>query len=307
MFNQISIENIEISTFFQSANISPNIEKLEYSIKNNGLFEPIGVKYSKGKYALIYGYARILTYKQMQIENIPAKVYRLNDKKKLFDLYISNNSMSREFSPVEKINILSSFGKYDFYPHILEFLDLPENEQRLENYKKIKHLPQKIIMAIHSEKIKLEEAFLFYKLPEQDRMIVYELFVDNTDVGYGDLKKIIELLNRISDVEGVKLRDILSSNSVKKILYLHIGDRDKAKHLIAALQRRAYKRYYAMQDNLEVFIEKLKLPGFVQISHSKNFERAEIEIKTKVRSLTDIDRLISLILLLKKRIKDLEI
>ena len=128
------------------------IDLLAKSIKENGVVNPIRVRFVNNEYQIVTGEKRLYAAIKAGLDTIPALLEQISDER-LLEMYLLENSQKEHISPIEEAKYYSliqnqykltvegvaeKLGKSRSYvANIVRLLNLPDEVQQLVNEEKV--------------------------------------------------------------------------------------------------------------------------------------------------------------------------
>ena len=178
------IKNIEISSLVPFENhpfrerSGTEQEELLESIKENGLLEPITVRFlSEGKYEIISGHRRVNACKKLGISKIPATIKELSKDEAIVAMVDSNIHREhllyseKAFAYKMKLESLKHQGKtYGQVVHkSRDNISDMESGRQVQRYIRLTHLIPKLLKMVDEERIAFTPAVELSYLPENEQ------------------------------------------------------------------------------------------------------------------------------------------
>ena len=128
------------------------IESLAKSIKENGIVNPIRVRYVNGEYQIVTGEKRLYAAQMAGLDRVPVLLEQISDER-LLEMYLLENSQKEHISPIEEAKyyaliqtqyslttegVAEKLGKSRSYvANLVRLLNLPSEVQRLVDEEKV--------------------------------------------------------------------------------------------------------------------------------------------------------------------------
>ena len=178
------IKNIEISSLVPFENhpfkerSGTEQEELLESIKENGVLEPITVRFlSEGKYEIISGHRRVNAYKKLGISKIPATIKELSKDEAIVAMVDSNIHREhllyseKAFAYKMKLEALKHQGKtYGQVVHkSRDNISDTESGRQVQRYIRLTYLIPELLKMVDEERIAFTPAVELSYLPENEQ------------------------------------------------------------------------------------------------------------------------------------------
>jgi ParB/RepB/Spo0J family partition protein len=284
----MKIEEIDVSKLqISSKNVrkvsetDENLNDLATNIKNNGLLNPLTVKYNKqnSTYEIIAGQRRFLACKKLDISKIKCTILddSINEKEQI-KISLIENIQREQMKISEKVKAYKKLYKSLYVNTKEETMELVAKEVNIslptiKKYLEITHLPDIILDkldASNTEKISLDFATKLAKTTITDE------------------EELIQIVNRFNNIS-IKARMPILKSLIDSMDDIDASD---IKNFMKAIEEQE-KKYYA------------KILDKEQIKYDNDtFNKMKDELKNKQSEV--IKEKDDIIKMLKKRIKELE-
>jgi len=149
----LNVEKIKRNPFQTEKIYSESkIESLAKSIKENGIVNPIRVRYVNNEYQIVTGEKRLYAAKKAGLDTVPVLLEQISDER-LLEMYLLENSQKERVSPIEEAKyylliqtqynlttegVAEKLGKSRSYvANLVRLLNLPIEVQQLLDEEKI--------------------------------------------------------------------------------------------------------------------------------------------------------------------------
>jgi len=102
---EIEVDKIEVLENIRQKPLKEDLSELMESIKNDGLFQPIGVKPVSGGFLLVWGFRRLTAFKKLGKKTIPANILEESDIETEEDFLIKNASENIHRKQIDAIEL----------------------------------------------------------------------------------------------------------------------------------------------------------------------------------------------------------
>jgi len=267
-------ERFRISYYF-------SLEKLILSLQKVGLLNPPLVALRDKHFILVSGWKRVLACIKLSLSPIPVFVIEEEDELKTFLAAFYENFAARDFSLLEKAEILSRLKKFGedekrIVKHYLPLLDIPSTLSNLESYLAFSLIESEVKRIIHEKNMPFSSVKLLAGFTPQERKSLLPLLLPS---GQNKLKGILEDLKEISKKNDIPPRKILSS---KEILDIRESEKlsplQKADKIRLILRKKRYPALSSRKENFDSLLKKLRLPKTVVVRPSLFFEEENFSV-----------------------------
>ena len=282
-------ERFRISYYFST-------ERMMNSLREIGLINPPLVTVRNSRFVLVAGWKRVLACLKLSFPSILVKVSEEKDDLQNFLMAIHENLATRDFSLVEKAEIirkLKTFGikKNQVMKDYLPLLDIPANSSFYEKYLALAELESDLKKVIHEKDIPFSVLQVFLGMKPEAQELVMPILVP---LGQNKQKEILEDLQEISQRENIAAEGIL-----KTVEILHIQSSDKLSSLQKAdkirilLRKRRYPSFSSWKESFDLTLRKMQWPEEIALKHSPFFEDEDISVTFSFKNKKEFEESIS--------------
>ncbi len=261
-------ERFRISYYF-------SLDKLMLSIKEVGLLNPPLVTFRDKHFIIVSGWKRILACIKLSLSSIPVFVIEEEDELKVFLAAFYENLATREFSLLEKSEILSRLKRFGedekkIAKHYLPLLDIPSTLSHLESYLAFSEFDSGVKRIIHQKNMPFSSVKLLAEFTPQERKSFLPLLLPS---GQNRMKEILEDLKEISRRSDIPPKEILSSKEILDIMESeNLSPLQKADKIRLVLKKKRYPALYSRKESFDSLLKKLQLPKTIKVKPSLFFE-----------------------------------
>ena len=160
-------ERFRVSYYF-------SLEKLILSIQNVGLLNPPLVSFRDKHFILVSGWKRVLACIKLSFSSLPVFVIEEEDELQTFLTAFYENLAIREFSLLEKSEILSRLKRFGedekkIVKHYLLLLDIPSTLSHLESYLAFSKIESGVKSIIHQKNMPFSSVKILAGFTAQER------------------------------------------------------------------------------------------------------------------------------------------
>ncbi len=267
---EISLEDerFRISYFF-------SLDKLILSIQKVGLLTPPLVALRDKHFILVTGWKRVLACIKLSLSPVPVFFLEEEDDLKTFLVAFYENLATREFSLLEKAEILRRLKKFgedekSIVKHYLALLDIPSALSNLESFLAFSGIEPEVKRIIHKKNIPFSSVKLLVGFTAQERKLLLPLLLP---AGQSKLKGILEDLKEISRRNDIPSQKILSSKEILDIMESEkLSPLQKTDKVRQILRKKRYPALSLREESFDSLLKKLGLPKTVKVKPSPFFE-----------------------------------
>jgi len=267
-------ERFRISYYF-------SLEKLILSIQKVGLLNSPFVALRDKHFILVSGWKRVLACIKLGLSSLPVFVIEEEDELKTFLAAFYENLATREFSLLEKAEILSRlkiFGEDEkkIVQHYLPLLDILSASSNLDSYLAFSQLESEVKRIIHQKNMPFSSVKLLAGFTPQERKSLLPLLLPS---GQNKLKGILEDLKEISRRNDIPTKKILSSKEILDIMRSEkLSPLQKADKIRLILKKKRYPVLSSRKESFDSLLKKLRLPKTIMVKPSHFFEEENFSV-----------------------------
>ena len=267
-------ERFRISYYFP-------LEKLILSLQKVGLLNPPLVVLQDKRFILVSGWKRVLVCIKLGISSLPVFVIEEKDELKTFLEAFYENLATREFSLLEKaeiLNRLKRFGEDEkkIVQHYLPLLDIPSTLSNLESYLAFSQLESEVKKIIHQKNMPFSSVKLLAGFTPQERKSLLPLLLPS---GQNKMKGILEDLKEISRRNDIPAKKVLSSKEILDIMGSEkLSPLQKADKIRLILMKKRYPALSSRKESFDSLLKKLRLPKNIMVKPSPFFEEENFSV-----------------------------
>ncbi len=274
---------------------------LQASIKHAGIMMPVLV--TAGDHpVVIAGHKRLYAAKLLKLKTVPVFSVKAMDKRESFLLNLATN-WKQDFSEIDRAQALGMamrelrFSEADTIRVIMPILGLPGDKTLLGIYLKVDQCPVPVKDLVADGQMPLRGMTFLLRFSLADQTTFARKICGKAKLTSSQLLQAGEWLADLIKGSGKDLETILADHKVLEGLDVRGMDpRTKADKLFAAIKRLRFSGY---SRYLEVFDERRAgvLQGVkdLRVEPVQGFEEPGFELRARVKSAGDLDRLLSLI------------
>ncbi|NIM57628.1 MAG: ParB N-terminal domain-containing protein [Candidatus Aminicenantes bacterium] len=267
-------ERFRISYYF-------SLEKQILSIKKVGLLNPPLVALRDKQFILVSGWKRVLACIKLSLFSIPVFVLEEEDDLKSFLVAFYENLATREFSLLEKAEILRRLKKFgedekSIVKGYLPLLDIPPTVSNLESFLAFSGLEPEVKKIIHQKSIPFSSVRMLVGFTTQERKLLLPLLFP---AGQNKFKGILEDLKEISKRNDISPKKILSSKEIQDIMGSEkLSPLQKSDSVRLILRKKRYPALSLRKESFDSLLKKLRLPKTVEVKPSPFFEEENFSV-----------------------------
>jgi ParB-like chromosome segregation protein Spo0J len=268
-------DRFRISYFF-------HLDKLLLSVKKIGLIYPLVITQRKNRFILVAGWKRLAVCRKLSLTSVP--VFTLHEKNdvKVFLFCLYENLSHRDFSLLEKAEILSKLKGFGMdeklvVRNIHPVLGIPATLSLFDVFLKISKLKSDEKRIIQESKMPLGivQLLLDFDTTERKRLLpLLSLLSQNKR------KQMLEDLRDLKEKEEVTVDKIFSTPGIHSILSKYkLSSLQKADEVRLYLRKKRYPTLTRLMKTVQTSLKKNRLSNAVTVDPSSVFENGEISVR----------------------------
>jgi len=253
--------------FRTSYHFSP--EKLKHSLKVVGLLNPPLVALRNNRFILVSGWKRVLACAELSFSPVPVLITEEKDDLKTFLMAFYENLATREFSLLEKAEILTRLKRFGedekrITQHYLPLLDTPATLAYLDTYLAFSQFEPEVKKAIHEKRMSFLSVKPLVEFSSQEREWLLPLLLP---LGQNKHREMLEDILEVSKKNDTPVQQILFSPEIRAIQESKtLTPLQKADRTLLLLRKKRYPALSSMQDSFESLLRKMDWPEEIRIS-----------------------------------------
>ncbi|MFQ6070225.1 MAG: ParB/RepB/Spo0J family partition protein [Candidatus Aminicenantales bacterium] len=273
-------ERFRISFFFP-------LEKFITSIKLVGLLNPPLVCEREGRFILVTGWKRILACRKLSLSPVKVMVNDLKDDLENFLLALHDNLASREFSPLEKAEVVKKLKRFgvekekiirDYFPH----LGIPATELYYDVYLALAEFESSLKKSIHEKGLPFSSLRAVCSFSPAARKKILPLLFP---LSLNKQKELLEWLLDISSRDGVGVEEILEEEEIRNVFSSErLSWLEKAEKVRDAIRKRRFPRLSSMEESFRNLLRRIRWPENVSLQPSPFFEDENYHLSFRFRN-----------------------
>ena len=264
-------------------------QKLENSIINSGINNPITLLQKQNELIVVHGFRRIEIAKKLNLSEIHVKIYpEEKSAEELFKGSVLENTVNTELNIYEKCKIIQilniHFPNFDKY-YWQKLLKLPLDKKYGSTINSILQFPKEWMEFFIDKNVPFKRIMTFSKIKEIE--LLSKLLPLN--IGLNKMEQIFQFLFEISKRDEVTVKSILDRINYETILK---DPSIEKQNIVTILYDKLYNLRYPLQSEylkkVDTKIKELKPINNIKIKYDKTFERSGINFILNVNSKNDL-------------------
>ncbi len=222
---QVSIREIDVNPMQPRTRFEiSSLEKLENSIKQHGILQPLVVtKKDDGRYEIIVGERRFRAAKRAQLKEVPVIIREADDQEKL-ELALVENIVREDLNPVELAEAYKKYIEEFELTHEEASFRLGKSRSAISNSIRILTLPEEIKEGLREGRISDAHAKIIVGLDSPEQQI--NLFRRVAERGLSVSRTRLET-QKMGGTKGARIKIDPRDEELEKKLRQHLGTRVK--------------------------------------------------------------------------------
>lgn len=272
---KIKDERFRISYYF-------DLHALIHSISEIGLIHPPVITYRTGDAIIVTGWKRVLACLSLDLPSLPCFIFEGQDDFEAFRLCLEENLAFRQFSLLEKAQILRRLIQLGVPENAvvkdyLSPLGIPKTLNHLDIYLCISALDSETKAVIHSKNMAFPVVKLLIEYSEEERQLLLSFL---HPLGQNKQRELLQNLLELSKRDRRSVQDILSGWETQKISAdQNLSPHQKAEKIRNLIQRQRYPALSTWKDAFESQKKDLEWPDDIKIEPSPFFEGQEFSVQ----------------------------
>jgi len=267
-------ERFRISYYF-------DLEKMVTSIQEMGLLNPLLVTSREGHFILVSGWKRIMACLRLSLSLVPVLVVERENELETFLRAFYENLAVREFSLIEKAEIiarLKRFGEDEdkIVRRYLPLLNIPPTLPYLDSYLAFSQFEPELKEFIHEKNLPFSLARLFIEFSSLERKRLLPLV---SHFSQNKMIEFLEYLKEISRRDELPVRKILASKEIRNIIgSRRLSSLQKADKIRLVLRKKRYLHLSSWEEFFGSLRKKMRWPKEIAINPSPFFEEKRLSV-----------------------------
>lgn len=264
---------------------------LKASIARHGILHPPIVReINPVSYTIIAGRKRLLAWRSLAKEKTChcLVISRQIPEFEVFHILLAEIQLVRQLTMVEKALFLQKIAavaeEKQIVKEFLPRLNLAPDPSVMKQTLRLLELEAPILKGIHQGYVNETVARDFVSLPLQDRSILFEI-VASLRLSLSNQKKLLQICRELASRENKSITALLATPEVHAILHHpEANPPQKTKNLMTWLARRHKSRSIHAEEEFNRFINEIRLPGNVSVTHTPFFEDDAVTLSITFRN-----------------------
>ncbi len=272
---QLALKEIDLKDERFRTSYHFSLQKLKLSLEKIGLIHPPLVSLQDNRFILVSGWKRVLACLELSFTAIPVYLTEEKNELRTFLMAIYENLGTREFSLMEKAEVLTrlkKFGKDEkrIIQHYLPLLDIPQTLSHLDAYLAFSRFEPEMKRAAYEKSMPFTSLKLLAGFTPPEQILLLPLLLP---LGQNKQKEILEDLLEIAKRKDTAVQKILHSKEIKAIQGMEtLTPLQKSDKIRCLLREWRYPVFSSWKDSFDSLLRKMKWPREIAVHPSPFFE-----------------------------------
>ncbi|MGI9554235.1 MAG: ParB/RepB/Spo0J family partition protein [Thermodesulfobacteriota bacterium] len=277
---------------------SPDYDKLEQSISDLGLVNPIKLIKTKKLFKVLAGWGRLSVLKKLDYKTAEASVYEeneLTEETPYKIVYLDNKHRVDDLFKAELIRAIKDNCRLEdeeIIKDILPFIGLNPSTTNFNKYIKVAFLHPEIKQGYTDEHLTFEQLQMLSEIKDDGIIIdIYRNFLKKFRFNNNETRDLLK------DILNIKNRESISIKEVSDTVYSRLDDNANKNGFRKELKKICYPALTTVEKVYSDRVNDLNLSGKTRVINHPYFESNELEIRIKFNKaeglsdeLNDLDR-----------------
>lgn len=258
-----------------------SLQKLKLSLEEIGLLHPPLVTLQDSRFILVSGWKRVLACLELSFTAIPVSIIEEKNEMQTFLMAFYENLATREFSLMEKAEILARLKKFGedekkIIRHYLPLLDIRQTLSHLDAYLAFSRFNPEIKRAIHEKNMSFSLLKILARFTSQEQKILLPLLLP---LGQNKQKAVLEDLLEVAQRNDMPAQNILLSGEIEDIQGRKtLTPLQRADKIRALLRERRYPVFSSWKASFDSLLKRMSWPKEIAVDPSPFFEEDDFTV-----------------------------
>jgi ParB family chromosome partitioning protein len=298
---KIPMSHIDLTDETFSVNFMPDLRRLQPSMEEIGLIQPVLLRKKLEGYQIVCGFRRISIVKERGGSDILSMVLDEGEKDdlRLFLISLHENLTTRGFNTIEKAIALDKLvHQFQIDPatvitKYLPLFDLEADEKILKTYLSLARMEKEVKRYVLEEEVSRTNIRRISALSSTDRLALLSL-ISPLKLGENRLREILTFLEEISKRDQLPIKEIVKRSEIQAILSRpELTPAQRAERMKKALMGLRYPRLRNREEKFEKKRKELNLPSNISFSHHPFFEGKGLKMELQFETAEEYQAIVS--------------
>ncbi|MFC2169482.1 hypothetical protein ACFLRM_02800 [Acidobacteriota bacterium] len=282
----INDERFRIPSYF-------SLDSLEFSLKEIGIINPPVVTFRDSRLIPVIGWKRILVCRKISLSPILVFLHDEKNDLEAFKIAVYDNFATREFSPLEKAEILKKFEEFgadkkSIIEQYMPLLDIPPTHIHQDAYMSVSRIEKDLKAIIQKKKMLFASIQLLAGFKPREQRLILPLLLP---MSQNKQKEILEDLQDISQKENISVEEVLASEEFGTAFDTNdLSPVQKSDKVRFMLKKRRYPTLFKWKDSFESILKKIQWPKEITINPSPFFEDEHFFLKFSFKNHEELKK-----------------
>ena len=283
-------------------------DNVKESIEKIGLINPpilyVGDAYMRplrlNKFKIVSGFKRVFALRDLDRKKITCFIISNNyTAVELLQLSILDNSLNRQFNPIEKSIAINKLGKYVPKDNILnnyfKYLGLEPSEKLYALYEPLINLEDDIKLAIANNELSERSGANLLGFSKKDRLALFDFLVQ-LKPSVSKQNEIIELVFEISKRENIAVNAVIKAGEIDTIFSNQkFSIPQKLERVREYLKKRRFPQLTKLEEEFESFKKSIGVSQDMKFYPPAFFEGNNYEIHLSFSKISQLKKQITIL------------
>lgn len=286
-FNRIKIDDILLSNrhyalvpdFFPTNPDEPILD----SIKRVGILHPPIIKETNtGDLIVVNGRKRLLAASKLQHQTCTCLQLDPDlPELSTWLIALEDALLTGTINPIQQAVFLVNIKKIcdnRQISNILSRMGLSPSARIIKQKEKLLQLEEDLQLAIWQENLNEKTGLELTKLTSSDRGAIFDIIM-KLNLSASNQKKLTAIGRELSMRKSISIEEVFTNRELKEIInHPEANIPQKAKMFMTLLERLRFPQLKGAEDEFNIFVNELKLPANIRVSHAQAFEKDQVDL-----------------------------
>jgi len=284
-FENVDINDIDLEDRKYHILSQTDSEKLQLSIEEIGLINPIKLIKNDNTYTVVTGWERLSVLTKLNFKYADANIYEKNElpNEAIYKLiYTDNKHRADDLFKAELLNRIHRESKYsqnELIDKILKYFDLNPSINNLNKYIAIAELSTEIKSSFMDDRLSFEQLHMLCEIKNTDeRLEIFKNFLIKYKFNNNETRDLIK------DLLIIKQREKIGIKKIAGIVKENLNDKVNKNDLRIEIKKICYPKLMVVENLYRERLKDLKLPDNIRLVNHPYFESNDLEVRIKFKS-----------------------
>lgn len=269
-----------------------SLEKLIISLREIGLVHPPLLSLQDHRLILVSGWKRVLACLELSLSPLEVYVTEERDDLRIFLAALYENLATREFSLVEKSEILGKLEKFGekkerIVKYYMPLLNIPPTPFYLDLFLGLSQFEPELKKAIHEKTMPLSTVQMLAEFASEERKLLFPLLLP---LSQNKQRELLDDVGEVSRKNDIPVREILGAKDIQEILNsTKFSALQKSEKTRVVLKKKRYPFFSSWKEAFDSSLRKIHWPKEISIKPSPFFEDRNISLTFNFRNKREFE------------------